>query len=310
CQAASSDPSYTTRLDSNFLPETGFSAGSLVRHPRPLTEVFQLSETVRKSRSIKAIVSTGRSFDLRNVVRHIDLSVWVAHNQGTCSPLDQPTQVGLQWGYFSMRIEPQHKRAFVFFDGQNLFHSAKEAFGYSWPNFDPARLARWACLTCGCELAGNYFYTGVPDRLDDATWNAFWVAKLAAMGTRGIRTFQRSLRYRNQTFVCPDGKTATFSVAQEKGIDIRLALDVVRHARQGDFDVGIVFSQDQDLSEVADEVRAISLEKNRWIRLVSAYPVSPTSRNKRGINGTDWLHIDRVTYEACLDPSDYRPAKT
>ena len=205
-----------------------------------------------------------------------------------------------------MRTEPRCKRAFAFFDGQNLFHSAKDAFGYSWPNFDPEKLAWWACLRSGCDLAGTFFYTGVPDRLDDASWNIFWVAKLAAMGTRGIKTFQRALRYRNQSFVCPDGQRTTFAVAQEKGIDIRLALDVVRFARQGEFDVGIVFSQDQDLSEVADEVRAISAEKDRWIKLVSAYPVSPTSRNKRGINGTDWLPIDRAAYDACLDPLDYR----
>jgi hypothetical protein len=27
----------------------------------------------------------------------------------------------------------------------------------------------------------------------------------------------------------------------------------------------------------------------------------------RGINGTDWIKIDRATYDACLDARDYRP---
>ncbi len=37
-----------------------------------------------------------------------------------------------------MLSEPPAKRAFVFIVGQNLFHAAKEAFGYSFPNYDVA----------------------------------------------------------------------------------------------------------------------------------------------------------------------------
>ena len=206
-----------------------------------------------------------------------------------------------------MRIEPIDKRVVFFFDGQNLFRCAKEAFGYPYPNFDPAKLAAQICGLKGWSLAGAYFYTGVPDKRDNAKWNHFWTAKLAVMGTRGIKTFSRPLRYRNQSFTCPDGREVTLLVGQEKGIDVRLALDMVRLARRGDFDVGVVFSQDQDLSEVADEVRAISKEQDRWIKLASAFPSSPTSRNTRGVNGMDWLPIDRTTYDACLDMPDYRP---
>ena len=34
-----------------------------------------------------------------------------------------------------MSLEPSSKRVFVFFDGQNLFHHAKAAFGYPFPNY-------------------------------------------------------------------------------------------------------------------------------------------------------------------------------
>jgi hypothetical protein len=33
-------------------------------------------------------------------------------------------------------IEPSIKRAVAFFDGQNLFHAAKQAFGYRSPNYE------------------------------------------------------------------------------------------------------------------------------------------------------------------------------
>jgi uncharacterized LabA/DUF88 family protein len=205
-----------------------------------------------------------------------------------------------------MPAEPKQKRAIAFVDGQNLFYAAKEAFGHRYPNYDVGKLAQAVCHQQGWRCVRVCFYTGVPDESDDAFWNRFWVAKLAAMGTRGIRVYRRPLRYRNQTVHLPDGSAHTFLVGQEKGIDIRIALDVVHAARSGDCDVALVFSQDQDLSEVADEIRAISAAQNRWLKMATAYPCSPTSRNKRGVNKTDWIHIDRGVYDACLDPTDYR----
>jgi hypothetical protein len=127
------------------------------------------------------------------------------------------------------------------------------------------------------------------------------------MGRDSVVTFSRSLRYRNQTFKLPSGVEHTILVPQEKGIDIRIALDIVRLAHEAVYDVAVVFSQDQDLSVVADEVRRISGTERRWIKMASAFPSSPTSRNRRGINGTDWIGIDRSMYDACLDARDYRP---
>jgi hypothetical protein len=51
----------------------------------------------------------------------------------------------------------------------------------------------------------------------------------------------------------------------------------------------------------------ISTEQARWIKIATAFPVSPAARNKRGINSTDWVQIDRAAYDACIDPRDYRP---
>lgn len=206
-----------------------------------------------------------------------------------------------------MRAEPRLKRAIAFIDAQNLFHAAKEAFGYRYPNFDPLKLARAVCEGYGWSLEETRLYTGVPARGDDRFWNHFWTAKLAQLGREGVVTYARALRYRNQTVRLPGGQEHSFLVGQEKGIDIRLALDVVRLAHQRTYDVALVFSQDQDLSEVADELRVIAREQGRWLKIASAYPSSPASRNARGVNGTDWIRIERPLYDACLDLRDYRP---
>jgi uncharacterized LabA/DUF88 family protein len=209
-----------------------------------------------------------------------------------------------------MPVEPAIKRVTAFVDGQNLFHAAREAFGHSYPSYDPLALARTVCITQGWSLNATHFYTGVPDASDNPRWNHFWVAKLAVLGTRGVRTFSRPLRYRNQTVALPSGSTTTILVGQEKGIDVRIALDVVRLARERQYDVALLFSQDQDLSEVADEVRVISREQGRWIKIACAFPLSPASRNRRGVNKTDWIRIDRPMFDTCLDPNDYRLKST
>jgi uncharacterized LabA/DUF88 family protein len=205
--------------------------------------------------------------------------------------------------------EPTTKRCIVFIDGQNLYHAAREAFGYTYPNSDVLALAQTVCRDQGWNLAQVRFYTGVPDSGDDPLWHGFWSRKLATMGRQGVRVFSRSLRYRNKVVRLSDGSTHTFLAGEEKGIDVRIALDVIRMAHRREYDVAVVFSQDQDLSEVAEEVRLIAREQNRWIKVASAFPFSPTTRNRRGIEKTDWIRIDRTTYDACLDPRDYRPNK-
>ncbi len=204
-----------------------------------------------------------------------------------------------------MPKEPEIKRTYVFVDGQNLFHAVKDAFGYTYPNYDVKRLSEAVCSARGLSIEKIFFYTGVPEASDDEKWNSFWNAKLANMGRTGINTFSRALRYRNQNVKLPDGSVFTTLVAQEKGIDVRIALDIVRFAREGFYDVALVFSQDQDLSEVADEIKSISKDQKRWIKVACAYPVSPTYSNRRGINGTEWVKIDRETYNSCIDMRRY-----
>src|SRR3989338_4615113 len=199
------------------------------------------------------------------------------------------------------------KKVIAFVDGQNLFYAAREAFGYTYPNYDALTLTQKICVSKDWRLELCCFYTGVPEILDKPFWHEFWDKKLAGMGKRGIKIFRRPLKYRNQTIVLPNGQTTTTLIGQEKGVDIRMALDMVRLAHQKTYDIALILSQDQDLTEAVEEVKAIAKEQNRWIKVASAFPVSPTYENKRGIDKTDWVQVDRALYDSCLDPTDYRP---
>ena len=213
-------------------------------------------------------------------------------------------------GHWGMPQEPAHKRAVAFFDGQNLYHSAKRAFGYTFPNYDPVKLAQAVCAANNWGLHQIRFYTGVPDAGDKPFWNHFWVAKGAQMGRDGVEMCTRRLMYRNKQVRLPDGTVHAYLDGDEKGIDVRIAIDTIRLAHRNEYDVAILFCQDQDLAEVADEVRAISVEQDRWIKTVCAFPYSPAVGNSRGINKTEWYRIDRNTYDGCLDTRDYRPKQS
>src|SRR6266508_2268301 len=85
-----------------------------------------------------------------------------------------------------MPPEPAVKRAVVFVDGQNLYPAAREAFGYTYPNYDVLTLARTICHEKGWTLTQTRFYTEIPDLDDDARWHGFWSAKLSVMGRQGV----------------------------------------------------------------------------------------------------------------------------
>lgn len=205
-----------------------------------------------------------------------------------------------------MPTEPLVKRAIAFIDGQNLYHSVRESFGYTYPNYDVRALSQLICRQKSWELAQARFYTGVPDRADDPFWNYFWTHKLAMLGRQQGYIYSRPLRYRNRIVELPDGTEHSYLAGEEKGIDVRIAIDIIRMAHRQEYDVALIFSQDQDLSEVAAEIRMIAQEQNRWIKVACAFPLSPTTRNRRGIDKTDWIQIDRATYDACIDRRDYR----
>lgn len=139
--------------------------------------------------------------------------------------------------------EPASKRAVAYIDGQNLFNAAKEAFGYPYPNYNIRQLADTVCTQQGWDLTTVHFYTGIPDPSIDPNRHHFWIAKLAAMGTRNIHTYSRRLSYSHQLVKASDGSLTTAFVGREKGIDIRLALDVVRGALDNQYDVAVILAR-------------------------------------------------------------------
>jgi hypothetical protein len=206
-----------------------------------------------------------------------------------------------------MAVEPQTKYAMGFFDGQNLFRHAKDAFKHYHPNYDPQKMHAAVCAANGWTPNLVRFYTGVPDSGVAPMWAGYWSNRILAMKRCGIHTTTRPIKYHTETVILDDETSREVIVPREKGIDVRLALDVVSCAREGQYNIAVIYSQDQDLCEVVQEVKAISIASDRWIKVACAFPDGPNATTRRGIDKTDWFRMDEAFYNACLDPHDYRP---
>lgn len=205
--------------------------------------------------------------------------------------------------------EERDPLAMAFIDGQNLYQHAKAAFGHHHPNYDPVKLHAAVCAANGWTPNLVRFYTGVPSHEEAPMWAGYWSNRVLAMKRAGIAVTTRPIRYRKEIVMDVAGNPQTVTTPQEKGVDVRLALDIVRAARKSEFDVAVIYSQDQDLFEVVSEVREIAREQRRSIVVACAFPDSANASSRRGIDRTQWIRMDRAMYDACLDPRDYRPRR-
>lgn len=191
-------------------------------------------------------------------------------------------------------------RTVVFFDGQNLYHLAKAAWGgspdskiYTWPSFDAEKLSAWLVSRVpGRTLAQVRFYTGVPDHRINARWHGFWHNKLRYLRSRGIYVYRGRVN--------PGG--------QEKGVDVNIAVDLVRMTYEKVYEAAIIVSQDWDFGAAVSLARQIVRSQARPAVFESAFPYAAgISASHRGVPGTTWVRIDKATYDAGHDPREYRP---
>ena len=132
--------------------------------------------------------------------------------------------------------------------------------------------------------------------------------KLQGLRRADVDVHHRTLRYTEIKYVNRNGERGIIKKPREKGIDVKIAVDLIRLARKGLFDTVIIFSQDTDLNEAINELYEIRKEFNRWIRFESAFPFKRGMKNPRGLEGTKWRKISKDMFDQCLDKRDYRPS--
>jgi len=187
----------------------------------------------------------------------------------------------------------------LFFDGQHLYRSAKDAWrplpavgpsNYSWPSYDVEKLANiLVSKKPNRVLKQIRFYTGVPSFDSSQHWHTFWTNKLRYLKSHGVEIYKGRIN----------------SVGREKGVDVRIAVDLIRLTYEQKYEVAIIVSQDRDFAHSVRLAKEIERGQSRQLVFESCFPVGSGTTDKRGVSGTDWVQIDQSTYDACFDPKDY-----
>ena len=198
------------------------------------------------------------------------------------------------------------QRIVVFLDWQNVYRGARRAFfsetdPHIYGQTHPLKLAE--LITDRKQKDGDYYlgavhlYTGRPSSSkDQATYSAH-MRQCHAWARQAIKINYRPLRYPKNW---PD------EMAQEKGIDVSIAIDFVRMAYRNEYDVGILFSCDTDLvpalEMVCQEYPKRTVEVAAW--------KSPKVSSRLRVRGANiWCHLlHKEDYDICADHDDYRPS--
>ena len=164
-------------------------------------------------------------------------------------------------------------RTLVLFDGQNLFRSAKDAWGpsypYDHPSYDVGLLAqRLVSMTPGRTLEEIRFYTGVYRKDQDWERHWFWTNKLNHLETQGIYVYRGRVR------------GGLNEAKQEKGVDVSLAIDLIQATHKQRYDAAIILSKDSDFGPAVLLSKQIAQEQGRQLSFESAFPVGRPRRER------------------------------
>ena len=210
-------------------------------------------------------------------------------------------------GLLVLRDPARAERVVVFIDGQNAYMGAREEFGQlvspsRFGQADPLALGRLItrCRRRPSRLAGVRVYRGLPDVSCQPQAHAAARRQVEAQIERGaglVTVVTRPLRY-------PRGWPS--APAEEKGIDVALAVDFVTMATSGDFDVGVILSTDSDLEPALEAVARMGWQRGPRCE-VAAWRAPDSGRRRLSLPGWRlWCHwLDRDDFEAVRDDTDY-----
>jgi uncharacterized LabA/DUF88 family protein len=193
----------------------------------------------------------------------------------------------------------------VFIDYQNVYRAARASFGLEhqphWKGqIDPLALGRRIVEQdrSDRELIGVRVYRGRPDATKEPKGYAA-NRKQSAAWTRQPQTvlITRTLRY---------PATWPNEPAEEKGIDVALAIDMVTMAVHGEYDVGILMSLDTDLKPALEAVCALRGRPYPRCEVAAWSALTGHSRRLSVVGQSLWCHwLDEAAYRAVADDTRY-----
>jgi uncharacterized LabA/DUF88 family protein len=193
-------------------------------------------------------------------------------------------------------------RLMVFIDYQNTYMSARRTFGYmeaeNWHGQVHPRsvgeLIASRYQTSPVELKQVRVYRGRPSNKHDRQGYAAFQRQFGVwQKTNLVEPISRGLRY-PATYPNDD--------AEEKGIDVLLALDFVVLALRDEYDIGVIFSHDTDLVPALEQATAAGKTP-----CVASWQPDTGYGHSINVKGSGVLchWLPRVDYHRIKDTRDY-----
>lgn len=196
------------------------------------------------------------------------------------------------------------ERLVLFIDDKNLYHGARRAFfskddPHYYGQINPIELGQLVCAQSSPVHKRNLYqvrvYTGVPEATKEPKTYSAHIKQRAAWENAGVEVISRTLRY-------PDDWPS--SKAEQKGVDVALAVDFVALAIDREYNVGIIASTDSDLKPALEYV---SRKCNNKCHIEVVAWNNPLKRSRLSISGHNiWCHwLEKTDYDSIADLTDY-----
>jgi uncharacterized LabA/DUF88 family protein len=197
----------------------------------------------------------------------------------------------------------RNNRLILFIDSQNVYKNARDAYfkdndHHIFGQVNPLAFGQLICqktIPVAPILHQVRIYCGQPDASKEPRTYAANYRQRNVWAKMGVFVVSRPLRYPQDW---PKSK------AQEKGVDVALAVDFVTMAVNGEYDIGVIASTDTDLKPALEFVYRHFLGK---IRIAVAAWRSDLKRSRLSIEDSKiWCHyINRDDFEMIKDLTDF-----
>ncbi|MEN6645130.1 MAG: NYN domain-containing protein [Armatimonadia bacterium] len=217
----------------------------------------------------------------------------------------------------SSPLAPSRQNVVFFIDGMNLWHECERKFHHG--NVHPDLLAAQFLGTR--HLKQIRFYCGIDNPRERPTRHASRTRQHKSFEAKGVYVWTNTMKYSDREAVvegvppcqCGFRKSRMVRDAREKGIDLRIALDMLRMARHGEFDVAVLVSADNDMKQVVDELKRLADEIGRKIAVENVVVWDEGNKKYPRIPGCSRYHIvNDAVFQIIKDTDDYTrsPAAT
>lgn len=195
------------------------------------------------------------------------------------------------------------EKLILFIDDKNFYNGARRAFfsntdSHFYGQVNPIELGNLICSRPSStqrQLHQVRIYTGRPDSTKEPKTYAAHIKQCQSWIKTGAEVITRTLRYPNDW---PNSK------AQQKGVDVALAVDFVALAIDGEYNIGVIASTDSDLRPALEYVNKKCSGK---CHIEVAAWSSPRTKSRLSIPGSNlWCHwLHKADYDAIADLTDY-----